>query len=76
MGADVACLVRVSNAKGEGTVSLKGGQRVSVVNGVVEPVKDLNLPTFYKTFDTLPIRNREILGSMNQLAPAGSLQQT
>lgn len=41
--------VIVSNAKGEGTVQLKAGQRVSVVNGKVGQVKPLNLQTFHQT---------------------------
>lgn len=41
--------VTVSNIKGEGTIQLKAGQRVSVIDGVVGKVKDLNLQTFYQT---------------------------
>ena len=33
-------------------------------------------PPIFSYIDTLPISNREILGSMNQLAPAEFLQQT
>lgn len=43
--------VSVSSAKGKGTVQLRGGQRVSVVNGVVGSIKNLNLQTFHQTCD-------------------------
>ncbi|GAC1466030.1 MAG: hypothetical protein NVSMB70_11750 [Chamaesiphon sp.] len=41
--------VIVSNLKGKVTVRLRGGQRVSVINGVVGTVKDLNLQKFYQS---------------------------
>lgn len=41
--------VVVSSAKGEGEVQLRAGQRVSIIDGVVGPVKSLNLQTFYQT---------------------------
>lgn len=41
--------VVVSNIKGEGEVQLSAGERVSVINGVVGQVKDLNLQTFHQT---------------------------
>ncbi len=41
--------VMVSNGKGEGEVQLRAGERVSVIDGVVGQVKDLNLQTFHQT---------------------------
>ncbi len=41
--------VIVSNAKGQGVVQLRAGQRVAVIDGVVGQVKDLNLQTFHQT---------------------------
>lgn len=41
--------VMVSNVKGEGQVQLRAGERVSVIDGVVGQVKDLNLQTFHQT---------------------------
>lgn len=41
--------VIVLNAKGEGEVQLRAGQRVSVTDGVVGAVKNLNLQTFHQT---------------------------
>lgn len=41
--------VIVSNVKGEGEVQLRAGERVSVIDGAVGQVKDLNLQTFHQT---------------------------
>ncbi|GEM_PF-1359976 len=41
--------IRVSNAQGQNTKVLRGGEFVSIVNGVVSPVKAFDLFRFYQT---------------------------
>ncbi|GAC1491355.1 MAG: hypothetical protein NVS2B14_03730 [Chamaesiphon sp.] len=41
--------IAVSNLEGKNTVFLQGGQTVSIMNGMVGPVQEFDLKTFYKT---------------------------
>ncbi len=40
--------VTVSNQQGDGTISLKAGQRIAVAEGKVEPPQEMNLNHFYQ----------------------------